>query len=450
MACGQPIQKPEQRSDPMNHPGAPFKVVHLSTYDSVGGAAIAAHRLHKGLLEAGVDSRMLVMEKHSGSDSVSLAVPQRQLPLWKRLLKERWDRVCREHHFSDGIPDAPFHNIHSGFRPDDFRAVLDADVVHLHWTCGFLDWPSTLPWLAERKPIIWTFHDMHAPLGVLNYRPEGELPEAFAKWEDEVLRQKKGLLDKIPADRLHVIAPSRWMAEVARKSPVFNRFRVHHIPCGLSTETFKPLNREAVRELLGLPPGRTAIGFVAQNLADKRKGMKVLTEALRSLVNHPAKPLLVTAGGTPQEIPGIESLHLGSFDGEKMLALFYNALDLFICPSLQDNLPNTVLESMSCGVPVVAFQVGGLPDMVRPGLTGWLAQAVGDAAQLASTIAEALDRGSLHQRMGTSCREVARREYALVSQAKCVVNVYENFFEAPSRASSATWTAPRSAFASPS
>lgn len=369
---------------------------------------------------------MLVKSKSSDDPSVA---PIRSLPpatLTRRLLDERIARYRRERRSRDGTPDGIGHDCRAPYRPNDFGAVHDADVVHLHWTSNFLDWPTVLPWLAKQKPLVWTLHDMNPFLGALHYRDfKSPLPTAFAKWEASLCRHKASILRDIPVDRVRIIAPSLWMKKEAERSELMSRFEVDHIPNGVDGTLFHHMgDRECVRHCLRIPHGKIVVGFVAQNISEKRKGFAVLIDALGRMDVEKQRILLLIAGGNAPAVQGIESIHLGSFDNERLMNLFYNALDIFVCPSLADNLPNTVLEAMSCGVPTVAFETGGLPDMVLPGQTGWLATPIGDPVALADRLDRAVEEIDGGCRYGSRCTQVASLQYSLAQQATAMNRVY--------------------------
>lgn len=398
-------------------------VIHLSTCDIAGGAARAAYRLHRALIDDGVKSRMLVKSK-SSDDPTVMALPALKIKsLTRRLIEERWSRFSRERRLKDGAPDGVWHDCRAPYRQQDFAAIAGADIVHLHWTSGMLDWPKVLPWLALEKPLVWTLHDMNPFLGALHYQDGGiSLPKAFASWDKTVLLQKSSILHAFPQDRLRIIAPSRWMKMEAEQSQTLSRFSVDHVPYGVCGSVFRPLaERESLRLALGIPPDRVVLGFVAQNLAERRKGFNVFLRALECLGDYRDHLLILSAGANGPRVEGIEIIHLGSFDNERIMNVFYNAIDFFVCPSLADNLPNTVLEAMSCGVPTVAFDVGGLQDMVLEEKTGWLVPASGGAEGLAKCILQATENRSITSQ---SVRSIAAERFSLQQQAAKVKSIY--------------------------
>jgi glycosyltransferase involved in cell wall biosynthesis len=265
---------------------------------------------------------------------------------------------------------------------------------------------------------------MHPFLGGLNYEVLGKLPPSFEKWENQILRVKGRILAGIPSDRLSVVAPSRWMAEQARRSAHFFRFQIRHIPYGIDPTRFFTADKGSVRRALNIPEGKIIIGVAAQNLNERRKGMAVLRAALELLGRRCQEFFLLTAGRGWAALDGFDTLHLGSLDSDSVMTLFYNALDLFVCPSLQDNLPNTVLEALSCGVPVMAFDTGGIPDLVRPEKTGWLASPVGEASSLASMIIDGTKNRHELSAYSARCRATVESEYGLQRQAQACIATY--------------------------
>ncbi|MEM7313160.1 MAG: glycosyltransferase, partial [Planctomycetota bacterium] len=186
-----------------------MNVCHISTYDVAGGAARAAYRLHRGLLEQGVASRMLVTSKSSHDQTVETLPSLKAKSLTRRLFEERWARFQRERRLKDGGPDETYHDHRAPFRVEDFEGIQQADIVHLHWTSNLLDWPEVLPWLAREKPLVWTLHDMNPFLGVMHYQdPHAQTPHAFGEWDEGIRKQKRDILHAIASDRLQIIAPS--------------------------------------------------------------------------------------------------------------------------------------------------------------------------------------------------------------------------------------------------
>ena len=279
--------------------------------------------------------------------------------------------------------------------------------------------------MAKQAPIVWTLHDLNPLRGIWHYeaQPEEKTSQRI-KYETTALEIKKCALAKIPKDRLTFVGPSRWMVEECRKSPITAGFRCENIPYGLDLKLFSPRSNSPFRLMLGIPANKIVLGFVADRLNDPRKGIRQLLEAVENLLpKHPEIHLLIAGSGLGNlgEIPHSSS---GPLQNDLLLSHFYSACDYFVCSSLQDNLPNTVLESLACGTPVVAFNTGGLPDMVISGETGFLA----NMNELNGALSDALDFRKNHsdkfQEMKAFCRDKALKEYSLEIQAAKYKKLY--------------------------
>jgi glycosyltransferase involved in cell wall biosynthesis len=240
----------------------------------------------------------------------------------------------------------------------------------------------------------------------------------------EIWERKDRIFRGLGEDRLHIVAPSRWLGAEAEASALFNgRFPVSIIPYGLDTDVFTPRDRQAAREILGLPADARVVLFVAHSVAWHRKGFGLLLEALKHLEDVPELRLVALGAGDPGSDSRVPTTHLGFVENERLVSMIYNAADVFVIPSLQDNLPNTVQEAMACGIPVVGFDAGGVPDMVKDGVTGRLA-AVGapwDLARALRTVLEDLDAA---RRMGAEGRRFVLEEYTMAAQARAYAALY--------------------------
>jgi glycosyltransferase involved in cell wall biosynthesis len=194
------------------------------------------------------------------------------------------------------------------------------------------------------------------------------------------------------------------------------------IPNGLDTDSFFPRDTQGVGTALGVPPDHRIVLFLASDTR-ARKGFDLLDDALTTL--DPERTTLLSVGGEKPQVPSLlPHVHAGYVESDLLLSVLYSVADVFVIPSRQDNLPNTVLESMACGTPVVGFKVGGIPDMVRPGQTGWLAKAENVQA-LRQSIEEALTDDEKREQMGKRCRTVVEEEYTLETQAAAYKSIYE-------------------------
>jgi glycosyltransferase involved in cell wall biosynthesis len=253
----------------------------------------------------------------------------------------------------------------------------------------------------------------------------------------EVWTRKNRALSNIGPGGLHVVGTSRWIAAEAKRSSLLGRFPVSVIPNGLDTDEFAPRDKGFSRDLWNIPRDAKVVLFAAESIANVRKGFRHVAEALAGITTNVSNLLLVSVGGGKCALPaGLPHLALGKVNNDRMLSTIYAAADVFVIPSLQESFGQTVIESLACGTPVVGFSSGGIPDMVRPGQTGWLAPT-GDTRALRDAIAEALSDDARRAAMAATCRAVAVEEYSLDVQSRAYAALYETLIaRAASRAAS--------------
>ena len=393
-----------------------MRIVQLSTYDLYGGAGLAATRLHRALRAAGEESLMLVRQRRSADTAVRQ--PVGRLPRWWLRWQRRLDRVP----LMFAPPAARGFSI--GWVPDAVAgatAALAPDVVHLHWTAdGFMRLESLG---ALRAPVVWTLHDMWAFTGGCHYAGAcgrfaercGRCPLLGMRREGDWSRRGWERRRRLLAQTTPVfVAPSRWMAERARASTLLRDADVRVIANGIDPVDFAPSDQAAARAALGLPAGSfLLLAGSAEWGGNPRKGFAHLRAALRALREErmALEVVMFGAGGGPgAELEGFRVHSLGVIRGDPALARVYAAADVFVLPSLEDNLPNTAVEAMAVGVPVVAFAVGGVPEIVDAGQNGLLA-AAGRPDELARAIARLIADPTLRAACARGAREKARRAF---------------------------------------
>jgi glycosyltransferase involved in cell wall biosynthesis len=405
-----------------------MKIYHLSSAPFSGGAARAGFRLHEGLLrEPGVDSLWLDIDGTAHGPGIELLhKPKSKAPLLQRLRFKKWARITQTHFQT---PTRPTTNPIGWGSIEMLEKLPKPDAWNLHWVSWFLDWENLLPWMAEQAPIVWTLHDLNPLRGIWHYDPQAEERTPLRlRYEAMAMEMKRRALAKIPKDRITFVGPSKWMVEECRKSPVTTGFRVEHIPYGLDTSAFAPQDQKQAKNIFGIGQDDFVIGFIADHIHDRRKGVTPLLNALKQVAKGNAYLHLMTVGNGRLQMGDFRNTHLGPIQSDRLLSFFYSACDVFACPSLQDNLPNTVLESLACGVPAVAYDTGGLPDMVEDGKTGRLAGKPGDADSLSHVLKQMLAGECNVIDMRQSSREVALSRYQLEIQAGKYFSLYQDFY----------------------
>jgi glycosyltransferase involved in cell wall biosynthesis len=321
------------------------------------------------------------------------------------------------------------------------RWFLEADVIQLYNTHGGYFSHTALVHLSQQRPVVWRLSDMWPLTGHCAYAYECERwktgcgacpqlagpPSRLARDTTKLLwRIKKGIYKR---SSLTIVSPSAWLADLTKESPLLGHFPVHVIPNGLDTSVFRPIPRTLARQVLGLDPNMPVILFSAYAVSDQRKGGSLLIAALeRLLQTELAEVTLVTMGIGAEDLNlprGFPQKHLGLIQDDRLMAVVYSAADIFVFPTLAENLPNAVLESMACGVPTVAFRVGGIPEAVRHMETGYLT-TYKDVEDLACGLRLLLTDYELRSKLGRRCREVVEQEYSLELQAQRYIHLFQS------------------------
>jgi len=415
-----------------------MRVALVNTMDVKGGAARAAYRLHKGLCGIGVDSTYYVRDRTLPDPTIRNFVPDpaaaavRHRSACKAARDAAYDAYA-----TTRSPDIELFSQESVDGDENFFVQMPrANVVNLHWVAGFVDYRLFFTHRIPR-PVAWTLHDMNPFTGGCHYDQGcdkfktacGACPllgsDDGTDLAHKVFAAKADALRDWPAHMLHIVTPSRWLAEEARRSALFARFSATVIPNGLETDVFKPMDKAVARGALDLPQDAQIVLFVSNHIRLARKGFRELVHAL-SLVPDLDRLLLVGVGDShilsvdaPFKVMQIEHVN-----DDARTAMIYAAADVMAIPSRQDNLPNTILESLSCGTPVVGFNVGGVPDLVREDETGFLAPA-GSIPGLSLAFMKAFaDAGHLRA-CGARGRAMVARDYTLGAQARAYAAFYD-------------------------
>lgn len=415
-----------------------MKVIHLNTYDGNGGAGRACYRINSALKKQGIDSEMYTYIKlGSKVDVYSL------FPTWKgktlatfNILAERYLPLL----FTKDLK-LPFSLSFFGRNIHRHPEVLAADILHLHWiNHGFLN-PQNLEQLAKLgKPIVWTIHDSNTFTGGCHVRFDcqnylntcGDCPLLKQPKTDDLshqiwLKKQKAYQVLKPT----IISPSGWLANAAKNSGLLSNSTVKIIPNTLETTIFKPTDKTLAKQHFGINDKQFVLlsGFMPSK-KDAHKGTSYLIAALDLwITQYPEvmeKATLIIFGNReahPDLTFKMSVQFLGTINDDELLAKAYAAADVFLTTSLEDNLPNTVMESLACGTPVVSFTTGGIPDMVKHLQNGYLAKYK-DSADFMEGIQWVFNHPD-QEKLSKSARETVMNNFSETIVAKQYIDVYQ-------------------------
>ena len=364
-----------------------MRVLIVNTSERSGGAAIAASRLMRALNNYGVKAKMLVRDKETDTLTV-VGLPQSSRLRW-HFLWERFVVFCRLHFQRRHLFEVDIAN--TGSDITKLREFQEADIIHLHWiNQGMLSLNGIRKILRSGKPVVWTMHDIwpataicHVTLGCRNFTTRCQncrlLPgNGSASDLSSTIWQKKWKM--LEDENIYYVACSRWLESEAKKSALLKGQKITSVPNPIDTHIYKKGDKQSARQRLGLPPDSRLILFASQRVTTENKGMTYLIEACRQLADltkgqTPCE--LMILGGHAEEVVEqlpMKAYPLGYVNDEQRIVDVYHAADVFVLPSLSENLPNTIMEAMACGVPCVGFKVGGIPEEIDHKRNGYVAE----------------------------------------------------------------------------
>jgi len=403
---------------------------------------MSAARLLEAQRAFSMDARMLVQEEENEAEGVT-ATTRGATGRWlnlARFIAERLVFLVNELDRSVRFLFSPANTGESITRDARFR---EADIVHLHWITGaFLSLRALKGILKSGKPVVWTFHDMWAFTGGCHYALDCErYREQCGRClymkrpgnrdlSHRVWKRKQKLFSQYHAT---VVAPSRWMADCARASSLLGHWDTRVIPYSVDTEVFQPVDRLEACRNLGLDPEKRYILFGAASVQSMLKGFAYFQDAMRIFHREHAGEEGVeiiifgkTRGDEDRLFP-LPTRNIAYIRSARTLSELYSASTLFVIPSVQDNLPNTVIESMLCGTPVVGFRTGGIPEIIDHLENGYVAEYK-SAADLAKGIRWILDVGNYGE-LSEGARHSAAKKYSPKDAAEAHTKLYEELLQ---------------------
>lgn len=410
-----------------------MRIAVISAYEKIGGADLAAFRLVEGF--------------HAlGGHDVERFVAQKDLPYSKAVNfahAGRARRFLREWSHFAGVPSTAYADRvdAKANRGNLLKLVAEfaPDVINLHsvnrYSIARLDRDIAVP-LSEIAPVAWTLHDMWPLTGCCGYTIDCE-KEKSCGWEitrkmfssESAATEHGPVADearslKSCGSRLSFISPSQWMADQA--VDVFHGyFNSDAMPNGLDLDEFQPISTASAREALGLSvSGKLMLGVVSQTQM-KRKGARFLIDAVQQLGADCRLCLAGAVSPSQKNDWPDDVIYLGPIGDSRLLRLAYSAANATVVPSLMDNLPNVLLESLACGTPCIGFRVGGIPEVIRDNQNGFLAEE-GNASDLAQQMGKVISMNDdEHRTLRNQCREDAERRFGQECAAAGYIKLFE-------------------------
>ncbi len=412
-----------------------MKVVLVNTSESKGGAAVACKRLYSALNQSGIDCKLLVLHKSSEDPNV-IVIPTSKIKRTILSLLFSLELVLQRL-FKNKNTDYSFSIF--GINLSNLKEVQEADVIHLHWIHNsFIQIKDLNNLLHDNKKIVWTMHDMWAFTGGCHYAGDctkyqtscNNCPQLKSNTMFDFAKNQFEKKSKLDLNSIKFITPSAWLSSIARGSSLLKDSKVIPIPNGIDTTNKIPIEKAAALKILGLsvPVDEKIFLFIAMNANDPRKGFATLEDSLQIWTKtHKQKATLLIVGrlSSPISINSdfITVVQLGRIFDENKINAAYSCADAFLMPSKQDNLPNTIMESLTFGTPIVAFPTGGIPEMILHNKTGYIA-LINNSKSFADGIQWAYNNSGECRK---DCRAYAINNYSYPVIAKMHLTFYEEY-----------------------
>ncbi|MES2567369.1 MAG: glycosyltransferase [Bacteroidota bacterium] len=407
-----------------------MKILHINTYD-FGGAATACRRIHLGLLEKGVDSKMLLLHKSKNipqSFKFYTNQPAYKPPVKLNLIKRVLNKIGRIvvppppppipkekriKDFSKIDPRAEYFTF--PYSPYDITLCplyQEADIIQINWASGFLNEESFFT--KNTKPVIWRMPDLY-PCGGGNHYEKGFPFESFKEEIDfNLALRKKSLSGK----NIVFVPISNWVKQKAEDSNVIGEFPKKMIHNGVDFNVFKPHNRGFARQVFNLPENKIILLFGSDTLTNKRKGFEILLEALKGIDQD---KIQLVAFGQLTSTQNFNCISVGEVKDELLLSILYASADYFVMPSVEEAFGQVTIEALASGTPVISFPNGGSVDIIKNGLNGFLAKGFA-----ANDLKDAINEGLNTNFNKDKLLEDVHQRFNIVDKVDEYINLYKS------------------------
>lgn len=393
-----------------------MNILHINTHDT-GGAGIACVRIHNALLEQNIDSKVLFRNKSKTNAPSTFEIWEELNDLQKvkklaeqKILDQKQSKLKKKVKAVNEL----FTSFNSIWDITKSKLYLEADIIHLHWVAGFLDVPSFFK--NCKKPIVWTLHD-YAPFNNgLHY------PNANEGVYDEDSKINANTIEEaITYTQPTIVTPSNYLKLKSQESTIFGDLNHLHIVNPIDSAAYYYQDKKIAKTKLNIPDDKKVIVFVTDEISYTRKGFDYLIKAIDQLNDDTIYSIAIGNNRGNEQINSAKINYVGQINFDEKLSTYYAAADLLVTPSLDDNLPNIIVEAHSCGTPVAAFNLGGTPEMIQDGINGLLAKEV-TVEEFSKTIKIALTKVWDYEQIA----KTAQKKYANETCAEEYIKIYQS------------------------
>ena len=407
-----------------------FRILHISTRDA-GGAGIAALRLHQSILDTGLESKFLCLEKTTNVPQIEV-FPKFYPRFYHRFLE--YFGICltngqknnqRLKKVQEHIQPEMYSFLRSDYRIDEHPLCDWADVIIIHWVAGFLDYKSFFKHIHHNKQVFWYTHDFSLILGGFHtlFDAVRFKNSPIQSLENQLKVKKRSYLKDY--NQLQILANSHFSYNTITKDGFFNKKNIHFVPLGVPSKELQIIDKSIAKQALGFGKDEFLVLTVSAQLSTPLKGIDRLLEVLSNVALEISPLKVMTLGSEPLEtsIDNVDFYNMGSVWNPNFKSIIFSAADVLVSSSYEETFGQTIIEGYACSTPAIVFNNGALPELVEPGKTGFIATDVKDFSN--HLVAMIQDR-SIGVTLGQNSLTLFQSRYTSKHQVKKIIELFNS------------------------